>query len=77
MPVIQSILDHFTEYFFKKLNGYVDIFLREKFGLLSTDRCHNCIGKNSYENDQENKYERIRRLDTRMKVMNECRIGLC
>ena len=47
-------------------------FLREKFGLLSTDRCHNWIDKNSYETDQENKYERIRRLDARMKVMNEC-----
>ena len=31
----------------------------------------------SYENDQENKYEWVRRLDARMKVMNECQIGLC
>ena len=44
----------------------------EKFGLFSTERCYNCIDKNSYENDQENKYEWVRRLDARMKVMNEC-----
>jgi hypothetical protein len=49
----------------------------EKFGLLSTERCHNCIGEDSYGNDQENKYEWVRRLDDRMKVMNECQIDLC
>ena len=49
----------------------------EKFGLLSTERCHSCIDKNSYENGEENKFEWVRRLDARMKVMNECQIGLC
>ena len=41
----------------------------EEFGLLSTERCHKCIDENSYENDQENKYEWVGRLDARMKVM--------
>ena len=49
----------------------VDIFFWE-----STERCHIRIEKNSYETD-EKKYEWVRRLDARMKVMNECQIGLC
>ena len=40
----------------------------EKFGLLSTGRCHNCI--DSHEMNQENKYEWVGRLDVRMKVMD-------
>ena len=41
-----------------------------------TERCHICIEKRD-ETDQEKKYEWVRRLDAKMKVMNECQIGLC
>ena len=54
-------------------DGYKRVFFLEVF---CTERCHICIEKRD-ETDQENKYEGVRRLDAKMKVMNECQIGLC
>ena len=54
-------------------DGYKSVFFLEVF---CTERCHICIEKRD-ETDQEKKYEWVRRLDAKMKVMNECQIGLC